>query len=102
MHVNVTQQRAKKVVSDSLGPVDFAIELVNSLLNLSDGQVNFSEKFKLQKNCEINSAHQKVFGVSPSWPEWQAVKITFFAPYTSKFHHQPCFGIKQLATVNPL
>ena len=64
MHVNVKQQRAKKVVSDSLGLVDFAIELVNSALNLSDGKVNLSEKFKLQKNCEINSAHQKVFGAS--------------------------------------
>ena len=64
MHVNVTQQRAKKVVSDSPGLVDFAIELVNSVLNLSNGQVNFSEKFKLQKNCEINSAYQKVFGAS--------------------------------------
>ena len=30
-------QRAKKVVSDSLGPVDFAIGLVNSVLNLPDG-----------------------------------------------------------------
>ena len=32
-------QRAKKVVSDSLGLVDFAIGLVNSVLNLSNGQV---------------------------------------------------------------
>ena len=102
MHINVTQQRAKKVVSDSLGLVDFAIELVNSALNLSDRQVNFFEKLKLQKNCEINFAHQKVFWASPSWSEWQAVKMTFFAPYTSKFHDQPCFGTKELATVNPL
>ena len=64
MHVNVTQQHAKKVLSNSPGQVDFAIELVNSALNLSDGQANFSEKFKLQKNGEINSAHQKVFGAS--------------------------------------
>ena len=101
MHINITQHFSKKVVSDSLGLVDFAIELVNSALNLSDGQVNFSEKFKLQKNCEINSAHQKVLGASLSWPEWQAVKMTFFAPYTSNFH-QPYFGIKEFATVNPL
>ena len=33
-----TKQRAKKVVSDSPGLVDFAIGLVNSVLNLSDGQ----------------------------------------------------------------
>ena len=34
-----SSQRAKKVVSDSLGLVDFAIGLVNSVLNLPDGQV---------------------------------------------------------------
>ena len=34
-------QRAKKVVSDSPGLVDFAIGLVNSVINLPDGQVNF-------------------------------------------------------------
>ena len=57
-------QRAKKVVSDSPGLVDFAIGLVNSVHNLPDGQVKFFEEFKLQKNCEINSAHQNVFGAS--------------------------------------
>ena len=31
-------QRAKKVVSDRLGLVDFAIGLVNSVLNLANGQ----------------------------------------------------------------
>ena len=30
-------QHAKKVVSDSLGQVDFAIRLVNSVINLPDG-----------------------------------------------------------------
>ena len=39
-------QRAKKVVSDSPGLVDFAIRLVNSVLNLSDGQVIFFEEFE--------------------------------------------------------
>ena len=53
----VVGQHAKKVVSDSPGLVDFAIGLVNSVLNLADGQVKFIEGFKLQKNCEINSAH---------------------------------------------
>ena len=33
--------RAKKVLSDSLGLVDFAIGLVNSVFNLSNGQVIF-------------------------------------------------------------
>ena len=41
-------------MSDSPGLVDFAIGLVNSVINLPDRQVNFFEEFKLQKNCEIN------------------------------------------------
>ena len=57
-------QRAKKVVSDSLGLVDFAIGLVNSVLNLPNGQVKYFEEFNLPKNCEINSAHQNVWGAS--------------------------------------
>ena len=40
------RQRAKKVVSDSLGLVDFAIGLVNSVFNLPDGQVMFFEEFE--------------------------------------------------------
>ena len=39
-------QRAKKVVSDSPGLVDFAIGLVNSLFNLPDRQVMFFEEFE--------------------------------------------------------
>ena len=39
-------QRAKKVVSDSPRLVDFAIGLVNSVFNLPDGQVMFSEEFE--------------------------------------------------------
>jgi len=82
-------QHAKKVVSDSPGLVDFAIRLVNSVLTLPDGQVKYFEEFNLQ-NCEITSAHQKFGGLveltfglvnaSFSFPEWQAVKMTFFAP----------------------
>ena len=58
---NKGKQRAKKVASDSPGLVDFAIGLVNSVLNLqlSDRQVKYVVEFNLQKNCEINSAHQK-------------------------------------------
>ena len=40
------KQRAKKVVSDTPGLVDFAIGLVNSVFNLPDGRVMFFEKFK--------------------------------------------------------
>ena len=37
----ISMQCAKKVVSDSPGLVDFAIGLVNSVLNLPDRQVLF-------------------------------------------------------------
>ena len=77
-------------MSDSPGLVDFAIGPVNSVINLPNGQVNFFEKFKLQKNCEINLLIKTVFGldemifglvnVSLNLPKWQAVKMTFFAP----------------------
>ena len=49
-----------------------------------------SEKFKLQKNCETSSAHQSILGLVQmmfglvsatfSLPEWQVIKLTFFAP----------------------
>ena len=77
-------------MSDSQGPVDFSIRLVNSVFNLPDGQ-DYFEEFKKQKNCEINSAREKAFGlvemtsglvnVSFSLPEWQAVKMIFFATW---------------------
>ena len=43
--------RAKKVVSDSPGLVDFATGLVNFVLNMPNGQVLLFGKFKLQKDC---------------------------------------------------
>ena len=77
-------QRSKKVVSDSPVLADFAIGLENFAINLSDGQVNFFEEFKLQKNCEINlliktflGLVEMMFGlvnVSFSLREWKAVK----------------------------
>ena len=41
----MNEQRAKKVVSDSPELVDFTIGLVNSVINLSNGQVKVFEKF---------------------------------------------------------
>ena len=86
-------------MSDSPGLVDFAIGLVNSVINLPDGQVNFFEEFKLQKNCEINLLIKTFFGlvemifglvnVSFSLPKWQAVKMTFFAPWEGKLFYKP-------------
>ena len=51
-------------MSDSPGLVNFVIVLVNSVLNLPDGQVKYFEEFNLQKNCEVNSAHQKILRAS--------------------------------------
>ena len=57
---------AKKVVSDSPELMDFAIRLKNFVLNLCNGQDKFFEEVNLlQKNCETNSPHQKVFEASP-------------------------------------
>ena len=63
---------------------------MNSVINLPEGQVNFFEEFKLQKNFEISLLIKTFFGlvemifglanVSFSLPEWQAVKMTFLAP----------------------
>ena len=39
--ISFVSQRAKKVVSDSPGLVDFAVGLVKSVLNLPDVQVRF-------------------------------------------------------------
>ena len=51
-------------MSDSPELVDFAIGLVNAVLNLPNGQVKYFEEFNLQENCETNSVHQKILGVS--------------------------------------
>ena len=77
-------------MSDNSGLVDFAIGLVNSVINLPDRQVTFFEEFKLQKNCEISlliktflRLVEMMFGlvnVSFSLPKWQAVKLPLFAP----------------------
>ena len=78
------EQRAKKVVPDSPGLVDFAIRLVNSVLKLHDGQVKFFEEFKLQKKINVKSIllikmslglvemmFELVYAIF-SLPEWQA------------------------------
>ena len=63
--INWGKQHAKKVVSDSPGLVDFAIGLVNSVLNLPDRASEIVGGTQLSlKNCEINSAHQKILGAS--------------------------------------
>ena len=49
-----------KVPSDSPRLVDFAIGLVNSVLNLPDGQVKLFGEFKLQKNCNESCSSKKI------------------------------------------
>ena len=71
-------------MSDCPGLVDFAIGLVIFVLYCV-----FS-KFKLQKDCNQFCQSKRVLGLvemtcglvhaSYSLPEWQAVKLTFFAP----------------------
>ena len=56
-------QRAKKVVSDNPELVDFAVGLVNSVLNLPDGQVNFSGGNSNLRRTVINPAHQILGGL---------------------------------------
>ena len=49
--------------------MDFAVGLLNFILNMNDVQVQFFEEFKLQpKNCVINAAHQNVFGAKLKLP----------------------------------
>ena len=64
--------------------VDFALGLVNPVLNLPEGLVKFLGKFKLQKNCNQCCPSKICLGyLKDSWAsiyEWQAVKPTCFAP----------------------
>ena len=56
--------------------------IVNSVLNLPNGQLKCFEEFNLLKNWGLVDVW--AFGLvngSFSLPEWQAVKITFFAPW---------------------
>ena len=44
--IKVLTQRAKRVVSDSLGLVNFVTRLVNSVFDLPNGQVMFFEELE--------------------------------------------------------
>ena len=67
-------------MSNSPGLVDFAIGLVIFVLNLPDGQVLFFWEIQITEGLKSILSLQKGFGASYSLPEWQAVKLTFFAP----------------------
>ena len=71
-------QCVEKVVSDSLGLVDFTIGLVNSEIFL--GIIITKE---LLSTLLIIGLVKMTFGLvhsNYSLPEWQGVKLTFFAP----------------------
>ena len=79
-------QRTKKVVSDSLGQVDFAIGQVNSVFNwptckwclLRNSNNRRTVKSKgFRGLVEMTS---RLVNASFSLPKWQAVKMIFFAP----------------------
>ena len=57
-----SKQWAKKVVSDSLGLVDFAIELVNFELNLPNGQVKFFLGIQIKEELWNQFCSSKRFG----------------------------------------
>lgn len=48
-------------MSDSLGLVDFAFGLMNSVLDLPNGQVKIFKKFKVKKNSNLQSGSSKFF-----------------------------------------
>ena len=81
----------KKVVSDSLGLVDFVIGLVNSVFNLPDGQEwcflrNWNNRrtvksiLLVKKFLGLVEMTSKLVNASFSLLKWQAVKMIFFAP----------------------
>ena len=77
-------------MSDSPGLVDFAIGPVIFVLNLPDGQALFFGEIQIIEEFLSILLIKKVLGLvemtcglvhaSCCLPEWQAVKLTFFAP----------------------
>ena len=86
-------QHAKKVVPNSLGLVDIVIRLVNSVLNLPNGQVKFfyrrTVKSILLTKTFLGLVEISFWLVNASFsmPEWQVVKMTFCAPW-EQLHFQ--------------
>ena len=71
--------------------MDFAIGLVNSVFNLPDGQVRFFFRnmnnrrtvksiLLVKKFLRLVEMTSGLINASFSLPEWQAVKMIFFAP----------------------
>ena len=94
-----SKQCAKKVVSDSPGLLDFAIRLVNSVFNLPNRQVMFVEDSNNIRTVKSILPIKKLLGLvemtsglvnaSFSLPEWQAIKMIFFAPWNRVLYKVP-------------
>ena len=79
----------------SLGLVDFTIGLLNSVLNLPDGQVKFLGEFKLQMKGKQFFSSKHSWGLVQmnlglvyaiySLPKCQAVKLTLVAPWECNY-----------------
>ena len=71
-----------------MGLVDFAIGLLNSVLNLPEGQVKLNLRNSNYEELQSMLAIKKFWGLvkktlgllhtSDNLPGWQAVKLTFF------------------------
>ena len=70
MALEYSFQRAKRVVSDSPGLVDFAIGLVIFVLNLPDGQVPFFFWNSKHRRIVINPANQANQKGFWGWLKW--------------------------------
>ena len=91
-------QRAKKVVSDSPGLLDFVIGPVNSVFNLPDRQVMFLSNSNKGKTVKSILLVKKLLGLvqmmsglvnaSFSLPTGQATKMIFFAPCIQQLNLQ--------------
>ena len=102
------------MVSNSLELVDFAVGLVNSVLNLHDGQVNFLGGNSNSRRTVVNPAHQiflrlveMTFGLVHASYSLSAKKTDFLCTpqlQTSEVKHTPLDSImNQLYDImNPL
>ena len=96
-------QGAKKVVSDNPGLVEFAVGLVDSVLNLLNRQVMFYEGIQIAEDLLsillikiLRGLFEMTFRLvhaSYSLSEWQIVKLTFFAHCNLGFQTTTFLGI---------
>ena len=59
----ISMQRAKKVLSDSLGLEDFSVGLMTFVLSLPDGQVKFFENSNHRRTVYSNLLIKELLGL---------------------------------------